>query len=275
MTHRIVVLGAGYAGASAAGRLARRLHPDDVEITVVNAAAEFVERVRMHQLATTGQDLTPRTLSDMYAGTGVNVRLARVTALDADRKIVALVDENGADEIAYDTLVYALGSAAADHGVPGVAEHAYDVAGPRSALRLRQRLDDLAAGGQRAGRRRGPHRPRDVHRDRGGPARPPRRDRHLGRLRRLARREGPAVPARGGRAARHHRPRAHGRRTRRGERRGHGGRRGDPGGGDRVDGGFRRSSPRSRHSSGRRGERADRRRSNDALGLTPRRVRGR
>ena len=28
MKHRIVVLGAGYAGAIAAGRLARRLHPD-------------------------------------------------------------------------------------------------------------------------------------------------------------------------------------------------------------------------------------------------------
>ena len=29
VTHHIVVLGAGYAGAHAAGRLARRLHPDD------------------------------------------------------------------------------------------------------------------------------------------------------------------------------------------------------------------------------------------------------
>jgi NADH dehydrogenase FAD-containing subunit len=146
MKHRIVVLGAGYAGASAAGRLARRLHPDDTEITVVNADPDFVERVRMHQLAT-GQDLKRRKLSDIYAGTGVKVRPARVTAVDADRKTVALVDEHGADEIAYDTLVYALGSAAADHGVPGVAEHAYDIAGKQSALRLRARLRDLGAGG--------------------------------------------------------------------------------------------------------------------------------
>ena len=146
MKHRIVVLGAGYAGAIAAGRLARRLHPDHTEITVVNAGPDFVERVRMHQLAT-GQDLKPRKLSDIYAGTGVRVRLSRVTALDADRKTVALIDEHGADEIAYDSLVYALGSAAADHGVPGVAEHAYDVAGRPSALRLRERLGDLAAGG--------------------------------------------------------------------------------------------------------------------------------
>lgn len=146
MKHRIVVLGSGYTGAFAAGRLARQLHPDDVQITVVNAEPEFVERVRMHQLAS-GQDLKRRTLSDLYAGTGVKVRLARVTAVDADRRTVTLLDEPGASEIAYDTLVYALGSKAADHGVPGVAEYAYDVAGKQSALRLRERLSTLGAGG--------------------------------------------------------------------------------------------------------------------------------
>ncbi|PYC67162.1 oxidoreductase [Micromonospora arborensis] len=146
MKHRIVVLGAGYAGAIAAGRLAKRLHPGDTEITVVNADTDFVERVRMHQLAT-GQHLKHRPLTDVYAGTGVEVRQARVTAVDVDRRTVALAAGNGTDEIAYDTLVYALGSAAADYGIPGVVEHAYDIAGRHSALRLRDRLDRLAAGG--------------------------------------------------------------------------------------------------------------------------------
>ncbi|HLS46190.1 MAG TPA: tryptophan 7-halogenase, partial [Ornithinicoccus sp.] len=36
MQHRIVILGAGYAGAIAAGRLARRLR-GDAQITLVNA----------------------------------------------------------------------------------------------------------------------------------------------------------------------------------------------------------------------------------------------
>jgi len=145
MKHRIVVLGAGYAGAHAAGRLARRLHPDDTEITLVNADPDFVERVRMHQLAT-GQDLRRRALSDVFAGTYVAVRPAQVTAVDVDRKTVELIDQHGAEEIAYDTLVYALGSTAADHGVPGVIEHAYHVAGKQAALRLRERLRDVAAG---------------------------------------------------------------------------------------------------------------------------------
>ncbi|WP_039803212.1 NAD(P)/FAD-dependent oxidoreductase [Nocardia araoensis] len=145
MTHRIVVLGAGYAGANAAGRLAKRLHPHDVEITLVNADPEFVERVRMHQLAA-GQELKSRVLTDVFADTGVRVRLARVTAVDADRKTVEIVAADGSREIAYDTLVYALGSAAADQGVPGVGEHAYDIASKQSALRVRERLASLGAG---------------------------------------------------------------------------------------------------------------------------------
>ncbi|QKG23482.1 NAD(P)/FAD-dependent oxidoreductase [Actinomadura verrucosospora] len=142
MKHRIVVLGAGYAGANAAGRLARRLHRDDVEITLVNGDPEFVERVRMHQLAS-GQDLRPRPLRDLYAGTGVQVRTARVTAVDVEAKTVDL----GGETLAYDTLVYALGSAIADHGVPGVAEHAHNVAGKQAALRLRARLSEVEPGG--------------------------------------------------------------------------------------------------------------------------------
>ncbi|MGC5009228.1 NAD(P)/FAD-dependent oxidoreductase [Streptosporangium sp. DT93] len=143
--HRVIVLGAGYAGAMAAGRLARRLHREDVTVTLVNAEPDFVERVRLHQLAA-GQDLTPRPFREMLAGTGVELRVATVTGVDADRRTVTVVDEDGAGELAYDTLVYALGSGWNAQGVPGVAEHAYEIAGRPGALRLRERLAGLAAG---------------------------------------------------------------------------------------------------------------------------------
>ncbi|MDX3575673.1 NAD(P)/FAD-dependent oxidoreductase [Streptomyces sp. FL07-04A] len=145
MQHRIIVLGAGYTGAIVAGRLARRLRPEDVAVTLVNAEADFVERVRMHQLAV-GQDLPPRPLDEMFAGTGVELRFARVAGVDVDRKVVAVVDADGAGELAYDTLVYALGSGWNDQGVPGVAEHAHQIAGRPGALRLRERLAGLTAG---------------------------------------------------------------------------------------------------------------------------------
>ncbi|MFJ8888709.1 NAD(P)/FAD-dependent oxidoreductase [Streptomyces sp. NPDC102402] len=145
MKHRIVVLGAGYAGAFAAGSLARRLSPADTEITVVNAVPDFVERMRLHQLAA-GQDLSCRKLADVFADTGVRLRLARVTGVDPERGTVALAGEAGDGDLPYDTLLYTLGSSVAHHGVPGVAEYAFDVTGRSSALRLRERLAGLGAG---------------------------------------------------------------------------------------------------------------------------------
>ncbi|MFF1506346.1 NAD(P)/FAD-dependent oxidoreductase [Streptomyces sp. NPDC058326] len=143
MKHRIVVLGAGYAGAYMAGTLARRLSSADTEITVVNAVPDFVQRLRLHQLAA-GQEIDAPQLADVFAGTGIRLRLARVTTVDPERRVVTVADDGGGDELGYDTLLYALGSHGADGGVPGVAEHAFDVAARPSALRLRTRLDSLS-----------------------------------------------------------------------------------------------------------------------------------
>ncbi|MFF5077317.1 NAD(P)/FAD-dependent oxidoreductase [Actinoplanes sp. NPDC000266] len=134
MQHRIIVLGAGYAGAITAGRLAKRLRREDVSITLVNASPEFVERVRNHQVAA-GGSVKPRPLTAMFADTGVALRIASVTAVDVSRKTVSLTD----GELSYDTLVYALGSAA--NGTP---EHAYELAGRPGAQRLRERLATLS-----------------------------------------------------------------------------------------------------------------------------------
>ncbi|WP_199547431.1 NAD(P)/FAD-dependent oxidoreductase [Streptomyces sp. N35] len=147
MKHRIVVLGAGYAGAYVAGNLARRLSPADTEITVVNAVPDFVQRLRLNQLAA-GHDVQAPPLTDVFAGTGIRLRVGRVTAVHPERRVVTVADADGGGDLGYDTLVYALGSQVAGHGVPGVAEHAFDVAGRPSALRLRERLDGLGEGGR-------------------------------------------------------------------------------------------------------------------------------
>ncbi|MGV9697645.1 NAD(P)/FAD-dependent oxidoreductase [Streptomyces sp. NPDC003470] len=148
MKHRIVVLGAGYAGCYAAGTLARRLSPADAEITVVNAVPDFVQRLRLHQLAA-GQAIEAPPLADVFAGTGTRLQVARVVAIDPERRVVALADAAYGDgELGYDTLVYALGSRGDDHGVPGASEHAFDIASRPSALRLRERLDSLGGRGE-------------------------------------------------------------------------------------------------------------------------------
>src|SRR5258705_2303647 len=146
MRHRITVLGAGYAGTSAAGYLARHLPPDDFEITVVNAEPDFVERIRLHQLAA-GHQLRRHGLAKMFAGTGILLRVARVTAVDTQQRTVTVSDGEGTDRIEYDTLLYTLGSTIGDHAVAGLGQHAFHVAGRPAALRLRERLDELGEGG--------------------------------------------------------------------------------------------------------------------------------
>ncbi|MCP2337445.1 NAD(P)/FAD-dependent oxidoreductase [Actinomadura rupiterrae] len=145
MKHRIVVLGAGYAGCYVAGNLARRLSAADAEITVVNAEPDFVQRLRLHHFAA-GREIAAPKLADIFAGTGVRLRIARITAIDPERQVVAVADADGGGELGYDTLLYALGSRVAEHGVPGVAEHAFNVAARPSAIRLRTRLDELDGG---------------------------------------------------------------------------------------------------------------------------------
>jgi NADPH-dependent 2,4-dienoyl-CoA reductase/sulfur reductase-like enzyme len=66
--HRVVVLGAGYAGVMATNRLLSSLTPAEqtrVTVTVVNPRADFVERIRLHQVAAGTRDPGAATLRDL------------------------------------------------------------------------------------------------------------------------------------------------------------------------------------------------------------------
>ncbi|WP_405160292.1 FAD-dependent oxidoreductase [Nocardia sp. NBC_01499] len=128
--HRIVVLGAGYAGLAAAGRLVRTAR--GAEITVVDARARFVERVRLHQQAA-GQQISAWDLREILESKKIRFVNARASEIDTEDKRVLL---DTATVLDYDTLVYALGSIADQNGVPGVAEHAHSVSTPEDADRF-------------------------------------------------------------------------------------------------------------------------------------------
>jgi NADH dehydrogenase len=139
--HKIVVLGAGYAGMAAAASLAARTkRRDDVEITVVNATERFTERLRLHQLAS-GQELADLRIPKQLPQAEF-VR-AWVTNVDVDAQTVRVDDER---DIAYDTLVYALGGVADTTGVPGVDDHAYTLDSAHNAELLATRLSTLDSG---------------------------------------------------------------------------------------------------------------------------------
>ncbi|WP_338933097.1 FAD-dependent oxidoreductase [Streptomyces netropsis] len=139
MKHHIVVLGAGYAGLGAAQRMARQLRRTGARITLVNEADRFVERVRLHQLAA-GRPLRELPLRPLLAGTGIELVVARVTAVDTKNRAVRL--DGAPYGIGYDTLVYALGSATDTATVPGATAYASSVAAFDEAVRLRGRMTD-------------------------------------------------------------------------------------------------------------------------------------
>lgn len=135
-TH-VVVIGGGYAGVMAANRLMSRT---GVRVTLVNPRPEFVERIRLHQLAADNDDAVEDYARVLNAG----VRLVVDTAerIDATARRVALATGAALD---YDYLVYAVGSTGdVPAAVPGAAEFAYPLSELEQAKRLRERLNDLA-----------------------------------------------------------------------------------------------------------------------------------
>ncbi|WP_280355426.1 NAD(P)/FAD-dependent oxidoreductase [Nocardia otitidiscaviarum] len=127
--HRIVILGAGYAGLAAAKRAARIR---GARVTVIDPRTEFVERVRLHQLLA-GQAVPRWELRERLERKGIEFLRARATAIDTVARTVRT--DTGA-EIAYDSLIYALGSIADTRTVPGVAEYAHTVATPEDTARI-------------------------------------------------------------------------------------------------------------------------------------------
>lgn len=146
---RIVIVGGGYSGLMAARRLALKLHRQPVEITLVNAAPDFVQRIRFHQLAA-HQSPTKIPLGKMLKGAGVNFIQAKVTQMNPQSYSLTLQNANGTTQaLAYDYLIYALGSYIETTRVPGVQEYALSLGSEVASIQLRDQLPAIA---ERAGR---------------------------------------------------------------------------------------------------------------------------
>jgi NADH dehydrogenase len=141
--HDVLVLGAGYAGLVAAKRLARQVRADEVTVTLVTAFPDFVERPRLHQVAT-GQRIAPVPVASFLAGTDVRLVVASVTDIDLAERTVTTVRDAETEVTSYDTLVYALGSNIDVARVPGVAAFAHSLVGRDAADGVRTRLRDVA-----------------------------------------------------------------------------------------------------------------------------------
>jgi NADH dehydrogenase len=151
---RIVILGAGFAGLWSAVGAARALDergigPNRVEVTVVNATSWHSIRVRNYEADLSG---TRVPLADILGPIGVRSVVAEVVGLSVADRTVNCVADGKPSQLAYDRMVFALGSRLVRPPIPGLREHAFDVDTYEAAMRLSAHLSGLARAPCSAGR---------------------------------------------------------------------------------------------------------------------------
>jgi NADH dehydrogenase len=148
---RIVIVGAGFAGFTAARKLSK-LSGGSADIVVINPTDYFLYLPLLPEVS--AGILEPRrvTVSLAAALPGVRVILGEAESFDLDARTVGYRDPDGATgTLAYHRLVIAAGSVNKLLPVPGVSEHAHGFRGIPEALYLRDHITrqiEMAAGAQ-------------------------------------------------------------------------------------------------------------------------------
>ncbi|MCT0213989.1 NAD(P)/FAD-dependent oxidoreductase [Synechococcus sp. CS-1324] len=143
---KLLVLGGGFAGlwstlAAARQRDLLGLAAEALEITLVNRDRFHAIRVRNYEADLSALRIP---LPDLLGPVGIRFVEADVLAVDATARSVAVSTPDGASSLAYDRLVFALGSELRRPAIPGLAEHGFDVDTWNGASRLQQHLQGLA-----------------------------------------------------------------------------------------------------------------------------------
>ena len=134
MTHRIVIVGGGAGGLELATRLGRTLGKRKrASIVLVDANLTHIWKPLLHEVAAGSLNSSEDELNYVAQGkwNHFEFQLGRMSGLDRARQVIRLaatLDEDGGEllperELAYDSLVIAVGSTTNDFGTPGAAEH--------------------------------------------------------------------------------------------------------------------------------------------------------
>jgi NADH dehydrogenase len=145
---RIVVLGGGFAGVTAALELAKRcagLLP--VDITLISDRNFFLFTPMLAEAATGAVEARHvlHPIRPLCTATGIEFGEMRVQAVDLARRRVTVrhARSRAHQEIRYDRLILALGAAPNVGMAPGAAEHALTFKGAGDAVQIRNRVIDL------------------------------------------------------------------------------------------------------------------------------------
>jgi NADH dehydrogenase len=137
--HRVLILGAGFGGLTAALELDRRLGGrDDVSVLVADRDSAMLFTPLLWTVADGRADPSDVVVPvrDFQRGRRFHLLHAEVSGIDLDRQEV----QTTAGARPYDALVIALGSVTAVPDLPGLREHARVFHSPIDALELRNHL---------------------------------------------------------------------------------------------------------------------------------------
>jgi len=141
MTQRIIILGGGSAGLTAALELQKRRPPQSASITLVDQSPYYTYQPFLPEVA--GGHIAPRdvTVQLRKALRKTSVVEAGVTGLDSAAKKVTVTTADGRDQVlAYDQLVVALGAVTRTFPTPGLAENGVGFKSVEEAQYVRDRI---------------------------------------------------------------------------------------------------------------------------------------
>jgi NADH dehydrogenase len=134
--HRVVIVGAGFGGLTAAKALAGA----PVDVVLVDANNYHLFQPFLYQVATAGldaDDIAYPARGIFQRQRNVDVMMGRVVGADLEARELEV---EGVGRVGYDSLILAAGAVTATYGVPGVEEHAFTLKSLNDALDLRHHI---------------------------------------------------------------------------------------------------------------------------------------
>lgn len=139
---KIVIVGAGYGGVSAAKSLSKMFKKDDsVEITLIDKNYFHTLMTELHEVAAARveKESVQVELGKIFAKSKVNIVIDEIEDIDTAKKEIRGIKQT----YSYDYVIIGTGAQPSFYGVPGVKEHSFTLWSFEDAVKLRKHIFEM------------------------------------------------------------------------------------------------------------------------------------